>query len=127
MTGENNCEASWYPKDATCCTQGFSALPGWDPVTGFGSVNFDQFAAVFGVIIQNSNDSNNRVGLIALGVAGGIISFQIIMVAVMVHWREDVIAAFKSVATVPTTDDGDAPSVSNPIHSNVQDVEMAPI
>lgn len=33
--GDNTCTAS-----VVCCSQGFSAAPGWDPVTGFGSVNF---------------------------------------------------------------------------------------
>lgn len=33
--GENNCAAS-----IVCCDQGFYAAAGWDPLTGFGSVDF---------------------------------------------------------------------------------------
>jgi tripeptidyl-peptidase-1 len=39
--GENNCSAD--PGDGTgptCCQQGFSAAPGWDPLTGLGTPKF---------------------------------------------------------------------------------------
>jgi hypothetical protein len=32
--------------DGTCCPQGFYAAPGWDPTTGFGSVNYGKMASV---------------------------------------------------------------------------------
>ncbi|KAJ1430238.1 peptidase S8/S53 domain-containing protein, partial [Ochromonadaceae sp. CCMP2298] len=41
-SGENNCCAS-----AVCCDEGFYASTGWDPLTGFGSVNYAKFAAIF--------------------------------------------------------------------------------
>jgi len=41
-SGENNCCAS-----AVCCTQGFYATPSWDPLTGFGSVDYSKFYNVF--------------------------------------------------------------------------------
>lgn len=40
--GENNCAAS-----KICCTQGFYATAGWDPLTGFGSVDYKKFYDVF--------------------------------------------------------------------------------
>jgi len=40
--GENNCAAS-----AVCCSEGFYATAGWDPATGFGSVNFANFKTYF--------------------------------------------------------------------------------
>ena len=40
-SGDNKCVAS----DATCCSHGFYATSGWDPVTGLGSINFELFAA----------------------------------------------------------------------------------
>jgi len=46
-SGENNCAASSLPKTATCCTQGFFASAGWDPLTGFGSLDFESFKATF--------------------------------------------------------------------------------
>lgn len=40
--GENNCTAG-----SVCCDQGFYAATGWDPLTGFGSVDFQKFYDIF--------------------------------------------------------------------------------
>jgi len=40
-SGNNKCTMG------NCCSQGFYAAPGWDPVTGFGSVDFTKFYAYF--------------------------------------------------------------------------------
>ena len=37
--GANNCAAN----ARVCCGHGYSAMPGWDPVTGLGSVDFEAF------------------------------------------------------------------------------------
>lgn len=37
--GANNCAAN----ARVCCGHGYSALPGWDPVSGLGSVDFTKF------------------------------------------------------------------------------------
>lgn len=37
--GANNCAAN----ARVCCGHGYSAMPGWDPVTGLGAVNFAAF------------------------------------------------------------------------------------
>jgi hypothetical protein len=42
-SGKNNCGAGNYD---WCCSQGYYAAPGWDPVTGLGSINFDSFKNV---------------------------------------------------------------------------------
>ncbi|CEO98853.1 hypothetical protein PBRA_006967 [Plasmodiophora brassicae] len=42
--GSNNCAAGVAP-NINCCTSGYTATTGWDPVTGLGSVNFDAFLA----------------------------------------------------------------------------------
>jgi tripeptidyl-peptidase-1 len=41
-SGENNCCAG-YPGQQVCCQYGFTAAKGWDPTTGFGSINFAPF------------------------------------------------------------------------------------
>lgn len=41
-SGENNCCAG-DPSSAVCCQYGFYAAPGWDPLTGLGSVDFASF------------------------------------------------------------------------------------
>ena len=40
-SGDNHCARVHSP--SVCCPQGFSAAPGWDPVTGLGVLNFKQF------------------------------------------------------------------------------------
>jgi len=40
--GENNCTAG-----TVCCDEGFYAATGWDPLTGFGSVDFQKFYDIF--------------------------------------------------------------------------------
>lgn len=42
VDGNNNCVAS----ATVCCSQGYYATTGWDPVTGLGSLNFAQFKSV---------------------------------------------------------------------------------
>ncbi|KAH3732962.1 tripeptidyl peptidase I precursor [Pelomyxa schiedti] len=37
--GRNNCCAG-NKESVVCCKHGFTSTPGWDPVTGFGSVNY---------------------------------------------------------------------------------------
>jgi tripeptidyl-peptidase I len=41
-SGKNNCTAS-----IVCCDEGFSAAAGWDPLTGFGSLDYAKFYKVF--------------------------------------------------------------------------------
>lgn len=43
LVGNNKCLVS----DVPCCTQGFHATTGWDPVTGLGVVNFKKFFKAF--------------------------------------------------------------------------------
>jgi len=42
--GYNNCAAS--QSSPTCCPAGFYAAKGWDPLTGYGSIDFNLFADV---------------------------------------------------------------------------------
>ena len=42
LKGNNRC-----PGGDTCCPQGYYATKGWDPTTGFGSVNYAKMQAVF--------------------------------------------------------------------------------
>jgi tripeptidyl-peptidase-1 len=44
-SGNNKCAAS--SRNQVCCTQGFYATAGWDPVTGFGSLDFTKFSNIF--------------------------------------------------------------------------------
>ena len=44
-SGENNCAAGQSPSTTICCSEGFKASQGWDPLTGMGSVDFAQLKA----------------------------------------------------------------------------------
>lgn len=46
-SGNIKCCASQSSSGALCCNTGFSAVPGWDPTTGFGSIDFTEFSALF--------------------------------------------------------------------------------
>ena len=50
--GNNKCcaRASNPLTPVVCCPTGFVTAPGWDPVTGWGSMPFTKFAAVFSVV-----------------------------------------------------------------------------
>ena len=49
ISGDNKCCSSNTCTASVCCDSGFSTSKGWDPVTGFGSINFDSFAGYFDV------------------------------------------------------------------------------
>jgi len=44
VEGLNNCAAKADPSGPVCCKYGFSASKGWDPTTGWGSLDFPLFA-----------------------------------------------------------------------------------
>lgn len=73
-SGENSCAAGYDIADLNCCKEGFTAVLGWDPVTGFGSINFPAFLAAYG---PSSDDDNNNNGLgteavVGIAVGGGV-------------------------------------------------------
>jgi len=45
-SGNNKCCAGTAGSQV-CCTEGFTATKGWDPLTGLGSVDYPQFEALF--------------------------------------------------------------------------------
>ena len=49
-TGNNECVVG-----GSCCSTGFTATTGWDPVTGLGSVNFANFKSVLVGLGNNLN------------------------------------------------------------------------
>jgi tripeptidyl-peptidase-1 len=56
--GHNNCTAVIKINDnrfINCCKHGFSATPGWDPVTGLGSLNWNKFLfAATGIVMEDA-------------------------------------------------------------------------
>lgn len=58
-SGHNKCTRD----PSVCCTQGFYATPGWDPVTGYGSVDYGKFCEKFygGVECGYNGSSHSRL------------------------------------------------------------------
>jgi tripeptidyl-peptidase-1 len=52
LSGNNKCTATC----TICCAHGFYSAVGWDPVTGFGSVDFEKLSTLF---LTMSNDPPN--------------------------------------------------------------------
>ena len=53
-SGDNHCAMGG------CCAQGFSAAPGWDPVSGLGVLNFKQFKTFMMSIGTNSSTTTSK-------------------------------------------------------------------
>lgn len=64
-SGENNCDAS-----GSCCSVGFYAAAGWDPLTVLGSVEFTKFASIF---VDMPSSSSNIVWYVLIGVACALV------------------------------------------------------
>ena len=46
-SGNNKCAALNSERVVNCCTQGYYATTGWDPVTGLGSINYGKMETAF--------------------------------------------------------------------------------
>lgn len=53
--GNNKCSAS----SLKCCSQGFYAMVGWDPVTGLGSVDLSKFLEASGSYTPETSESSS--------------------------------------------------------------------
>ena len=69
-SGNNKCGAINQDKFPTCCREGFTAVSGWDPASGLGSINYGKME----VRLKSSNlelsslpSSNSRTSHNALG------------------------------------------------------------
>jgi tripeptidyl-peptidase-1 len=92
-SGISNCTA-WgyinYPQGATCCASGFSCVPGWDPVTGHGSINYINLLNMVNgldpvVVSHNlSNDGGGGSDLSTAAVIGIVIAvFAVVCLALV--------------------------------------------
>lgn len=61
--GNNRCGA----RGRTCCFQGFTASEGWDPATGFGSVDYPRFEALLTADIAPAALAAARMTLFGIG------------------------------------------------------------
>ena len=82
---------------AQCCSSGFAAVKGWDPVTGLGSITYPNLAALFKVNVSyqsstaSSGGSNGTTQLstiiIALICGAGVLGLGLMGIFIGVIWR----------------------------------------
>lgn len=56
--GFNGCCASSNPKKSICCESGFYAGPEWDPVSGWGSIDYPTLAGLFNITMNFNYNLN---------------------------------------------------------------------
>lgn len=111
--GHNKCCAysGSTPSAATCCASGFYTTTGWDPVTGWGSVNYTAFAAMFGATAPaSSSSSSSTAGALSTPVVAAVAVVAVVIALIaagVVYCR----CANKSFTPVAKTD---IPSQSSP-------------
>lgn len=60
ISGKNKCCALVSTTVATCCDAGFYSTESWDPVTGLGSIQFNQLASIYNA---SYNDPNYKLSV----------------------------------------------------------------
>eukprot|EP01041_Mallomonas_annulata_P012195 gene12195-25619_t len=74
-SGNNKCTRS----TKICCSHGFYASTGWDPVTGFGSVDYEKFCKAFQGGAACSSAFGTSINFVFLSILTGGIMFLISM------------------------------------------------
>ena len=91
LSGNNKCAAysGNNPSNAFCCDSGFYTTTGWDPVTGFGSINFGNLSALLETEVltdlsYTDDDGNNTatvsmLAIIVLVIIGSILVLMLVV------------------------------------------------
>ena len=85
-SGENNCLAYGdvdHPSGATCCESGFTAIAGWDPTTGFGSINYVNLLNMFNGDPASFSSSSGSSDELSNGAIAGIVVGCVVGVALV--------------------------------------------
>lgn len=123
-SGNNKCTA-WgdisNPSGAICCNSGFYASPGWDPVTGFGSIQYENLNKMIenapehddGVYYSDDDSSSNGLskGAIAGIVIGCVAGVALIGAAIFFFMSGTFSAGAGSAAAAA----GTGTAVANPV------------
>jgi len=79
-SGNNKC-CPYQSSSSGCCSAGFLATTGWDPATGWGSINFPSFAAMFNVAVTYTSPNTSTS---TSGDSGLHMSFTMVIIAAVV-------------------------------------------
>ena len=101
--GNNKCMANgnitYAATTTVCCESGFNASTGWDPLTGFGSLDYPRLQEMF--ISEDSGDSSDKLsdGAIA-GIVVGCVAFVALLGAGAMYATGGFAAASAGTAAV---------------------------
>mmetsp|Transcript_31520 Transcript_31520/g.45379 ORF Transcript_31520/g.45379 Transcript_31520/m.45379 type:complete len:749 (-) Transcript_31520:235-2481(-) len=112
VSGSNHCCGS-SGGSAKCCGSGFNSASGWDPVTGWGSITYKNFAGVFSVaspynvVYTESSDGSPslRISLVFLMIAAGVLTLVLcsfFYICYKCFCRRREVNMNHSVETIPT-------------------------
>eukprot|EP00981_Chlorochromonas_danica_P000552 scaffold125_cov156-Ochromonas_danica.AAC.1 len=92
VSGDNLCCSQNDNGNAPCCSTGFYTASGWDPVTGWGSIFYPDFSAIFSVATPytptDDDDDSSSSGLSAGAIAGIVIGVivGVAFVSMIAYW-----------------------------------------
>ena len=94
VSGNNKCCAGHNISTIVCCDQGFESVIGWDPVVGFGTIDFPKFLSTMvafnGLPIpspSNSSSAGLSGGAIAGIVIGVLVTVALVVIALILLQR----------------------------------------
>ena len=85
-SGYNKC-SEMYDNTHVCCKEGFNATKGWDPVTGLGSINYENFLSA-ALSVESTSSSTSSTSLSAGAIAGIAVggAFLIVLAAAALYY-----------------------------------------
>jgi hypothetical protein len=84
-TGSNNCCS--YPDESTCCNAGFTAAAEWDPVAGWGSIDFEKFSLIYNQSIPYTVTDDEPTPALSSSIVGVIIVVVVVVaIAIAAVW-----------------------------------------
>jgi len=83
-SGHNQCTARGNDGSILCCSSGFASAPGWDPVTGWGSVFYPELAQSMQVQVNYTTSGGGSGSKGGLNEAESIVILVVVIVAALV-------------------------------------------
>lgn len=129
VSGYNKCMSDQDGEDVVCCESGFYAAPGWDPLTGMGSIQFNQLVEMFtSPVAYNYPPNNGRDLLVDLTDLTTIVLVSLVgavLVATLIGGIVYAACFAVKKSHNRTPQHGEVAMVEVSLHSGTLDVENA--